>query len=269
MFVVKVPGINAPNEEKKERCKNSGDAIIKELRNIEINEQGKLVGVDLLDLEEIHLEDSDLKFSNELIFKNALKTFETKPKIVFLGGDHSISYSLNMAFLEYCKQNSKDPCLIIFDARPNCVSSENKGFPTYRGWLKSLVESGFPAENVFLVGIRNLKLEEMNFLKSKGIKFILTNSLLDNLQETSDGIMEFANGKELYVSVDVSIVDPAFAPSASYSESGGLTSRQLLYLIQRINKMKNLRAVDVVGINDEGDSGITVKLGAKILSELI
>ena len=96
--------------------------------------------------------------------------------------------------------------------------------------------------------------------------------LLDDLQEVCDVIMEFSNQKELYVSIDVSIVDPCFAPSAIHKESGGLTSREFIYLIQRINKIKNLRAVDIVGIDskeDENNNNLTIKLGAKILSELI
>ena len=82
--------------------------------------------------------------------------------------------------------------------------------------------------------------------------------------------MEFANGKELYVSVDIDVIDPAFAPATGYPEPGGLSSREFIYLIQRINKMKNLRGIDIVEINPEKDeNNLTIKLGAKILSELI
>jgi agmatinase len=85
-----------------------------------------------------------------------------------------------------------------------------------------------------------------------------------------DVIMEFANGKELYVSLDIDVVDPVFAPATGYPEAGGLTSREIIYIMQRINMMKNLRAVDIVEINEKNDaSQVTVKLGAKILAELI
>ena len=144
--------------------------------------------------------------------------------------------------------------------------------PTQEGWLRVLVEKGFPAENILLVGIRNPNLEEINFLKNHSIRFLLMNPLLEDLQETCDMIMEFSNKKELYVSIDISIIDPAFAPSTNYKEPGGLTSRQFLYLIQRINKIKNLRAIDMVGINKEEDGemdNMTIKLGAKILSEFL
>ena len=84
--------------------------------------------------------------------------------------------------------------------------------------------------------------------------------------------MEFSHGKELYVSLDIDVVDPAFAPATGYKEPGGLTSREIIYLMQRINKIKNLRAVDIVEINQEKDKNfdnMTLKLGAKILAELI
>ena len=171
-----------------------------------------------------------------------------------------------------CKKAETEPFLIVFDARPNCIPFSYGKSPTQEGWLRALVDKGFPTENILLVGIRNPNLEEISFLKKNSIKFILTNSLLDDLQETCDMIMEISNKKELYVSIDVSIIDPAFAPSTNYKEPGGLTSRQFLYLIQRINKIKNLKAIDLVEINKEEDrknDNMTVKLGAKILSEFL
>jgi len=82
--------------------------------------------------------------------------------------------------------------------------------------------------------------------------------------------MELSKGKELYVSIDIDVIDPAFAPGTGYCEPGGLSTRDFLYLIQRINKLKNLKAIDLVEINPDKDKeNMTVKLGAKILSELI
>ena len=84
--------------------------------------------------------------------------------------------------------------------------------------------------------------------------------------------MEFANGKELYVSVDIDVIDPAFAPSTGYPEPGGLTSRQFIYLAQRIKKIKTLKSIDLVEINetkDKENNSLTIKLGAKIVAELL
>ena len=96
------------------------------------------------------------------------------------------------------------------------------------------------------------------------------NKLLENLEDTCEIIMEFSDKKELYLSLDIDVVDPAFAIGTGYKESGGLTSREFIYIIQRLNKIKRLRGVDLVEINPKLDmNNMTIKLGAKILSELI
>lgn len=270
MFIVKIPSVNSSLDT--EGCARSGEAIIKELRKINVNEEGKEINVDKLDLEEIHIDNSDLELTNNLIYKNALKIFQTKPKTIFLGGDQSISFSLAKSFLDYCEDEDKEPCLIVFDAHPDCMHFSDEKFPTNEEWLRELVESGFPGENTLLVGIRNKTPEENIFLKKHGIQTFMMGNLSEDLRETCDTIMEFSSGKELYVSIDIDVVDPSFAPATAKSESGGLTSRELIYLIKRINKIKNLRAVDLTEINleeDKQNNNHTIKLGAKIISELI
>jgi agmatinase len=109
-------------------------------------------------------------------------------------------------------------------------------------------------------------------LKENNIRVITVNQISDNLEDSCDIIMEFTKGKEVYISIDIDVIDPAFAPATGYPEPGGLTSRQFLYMIQRLNKIKRIRGVDIVEINSEKDKrydNITVKLGAKILSEFL
>ena len=284
MFVVKIPGINGLG--KTQGCEKAPNEILNELRNIYSNEKGGVINFQGLDLEEIHLDNSNLEVSNDLIYRNSYEMYETKPRVVFLGGDHSVSYSTTRAFLDYCesKKNQgssydisfkngsglirKKPCLVVFDAHSDCMTPMKE--PTHEEWLRKLIEDGFPAENVLLVGVRNYYKDEVEFLRERKIQQINVNSIEEDIDNIADTIMEFCYGKEVYVSVDIDVVDPAFAPATGYPEPGGLTNRQLIYLIQRISRMKNLRAVDIVEINPEKEeNGLTVKLGAKILAELI
>ena len=265
-YVIKVPGINGLGKTK--GCEKAGDAILNTLKEIHSSEKGIPIDIKLLDLEEIHLDNSNLEQANNLIYKNSLKIFGTKSKTIFLGGDHSISYSTAKAFFDHCKNSGKQACLIVFDAHADCMQPMKE--PTHEEWLRALIEEGFPSENVLLVGVRNRWKDEITFLKEKGIRIISMKQLQENLQDMCDTIMEFSSNRELYVSIDVDVIDPAFAPATPYQEPGGLTSREFIYLIQRINKIKNLRAIDLVEINPEKDKdNITIKLGAKILSELV
>jgi len=271
MFVVKVPGVNSNLGSK--GCEKAGNEILKFLKEAKVsNELGEQILLEKLDLEEIHLDNADLKLTNKLIYKNALEIFETKPKTIFLGGDHSISCSICKAFLDYSNENSREPCLIIFDAHPDCKIYNKKEdfFPENRTWLRKLIEQGFPTNNILLIGVRNLDKDEKEFLKSNQIRNISINSLLENIEETCEIVMEFSDRKDLYLSLDIDVVDPVFAPGSENLEIGGLTSREFIYLIQRLNKIKHLRAIDLVEINPLKDKGnLTVMLGAKILSELI
>jgi len=268
MQIIKVPGINGLSKTK--GCEKAGNEILLTLKEIYTNESGKVVEPKSLDLEEIHLDNGNLELTNNLIYENSLEVYESKPFLVFLGGDHSISYSLTRGFLKYCKNEGKKPCLIVFDAHPDLMEPVNFNFPTHEEWLRGIIEQGFPAENILLVGLRNSYQDELKYLKEKGVRTISLNNLLVDLEDTCDTIMEFADGKELYLSLDIDVVDPFYAPGTGYREPGGLTSRQLIYLVQRMKKMKNLKAVDIVEINPDKDKDkMTVKLGAKILSELL
>ena len=81
MFVVKIPGINGL--EKTKGCEKAGNAILKSLQEIYSSEIGNPINADLLDVEEIHLDNSNLELTNKLIYKNSFKIYETKPKVVF------------------------------------------------------------------------------------------------------------------------------------------------------------------------------------------
>jgi len=81
MFIVKVPGINGLG--KTNGCQNAGNEILKELKNIHSNEQGKIIDVQKLELEEIHLDNGNIEESNKLIYKNSFEVFQEKPRVIF------------------------------------------------------------------------------------------------------------------------------------------------------------------------------------------
>jgi len=119
--------------------------FLKELKNIHSNEQGKIIDVQKLELEEIHLDNGNIEESNKLIYKNSFEVFQEKPRVIFLGGDHSISYSTTRAFFDYCDDSGKKPCLIVFDAHADCMVPMKE--PTHEEWLRKLIEDGFPTKN--------------------------------------------------------------------------------------------------------------------------
>lgn len=94
--------------------------------------------------------------------------------------------------------------------------------------------------------------------------------IAEGVHEISESLMSVAkNFRDLYVSIDIDVLDPAFAPGTGYIEPGGLTTRELLFFLHRLKKLYNLRAFDLVEINPSKDTNdITSKVAAKILVEL-
>jgi len=82
--------------------------------------------------------------------------------------------------------------------------------------------------------------------------------------------METARGwGAFYLSIDIDVIDPAFAPGTGFREPGGLTSREMIYFIQRLKRLKNLKMTDITEVNPSKDSAdLTVKLAAKLVKEL-
>jgi len=272
MLIVKVPFINGLGKTK--GCELAGEAVLNALSEIHSNEQGKIIDVRLLDVEEIKVDNNNVEESTKDIYNSALEIVDKGDKTIFLGGDHSISYSTVKAFFDTVKREGKEPCLVIFDAHVDLMPPMSE--PTHEEWLRALIEYGFPAENILIIGARNLYKSEIEYMNKKKIKTITMNQITEvGIHEMCDSIMEFAQGrdKELYLSIDIDALDPVYAPATGYKEPGGLTTREFLYILQRINKLKNLRIIDIVEINEKKDKesfhGVTVRLGSKILSEFL
>ncbi len=183
---------------------------------------------------------------------------------IFLGGDHSISYYI---FKKFFNKNSG---ILIFDAHPDLY--EHFKEPMQTDWLYFLIkEKLIKPENIILVGIRNLDMKEVGIIKDYKIKYFSSRTLFNNIEDSCDSIMEQARSfSDLYISIDIDILDPAFAPGTGYIEPGGLSTRELLYLIQRIKLLKNIRKYDLVEVNPDKDINfMTLKAAAKIIKELI
>ncbi|MFA5020274.1 MAG: arginase family protein [Candidatus Pacearchaeota archaeon] len=258
MMIVKVPGLN--NMGHNDGCRNAGNAIISELK--------QLRDISSIPLEEIHVNNSKLDEQEKLICENSKELLEEHEKVIFLGGDHSITYSTGKAFLECF---GGDSYLIVFDAHPNTIPAMNK--PTHDEWLSALVGNGFPTKNIILIGLRTIKLDERAFLDKNKIRYYELPKIED-FEVFCDFVMEFANKPKnsVYISFDIGAVDPAFAPSTGHLEPGGFSSREILYFANRLSKLRNLRAVDVVEVNSEADkekNNVTVKLASRIVKEFL
>jgi len=235
------------------------DPVLKELAGI-TSEKGFF--------SRIQIEDCDIKTIADVISSEKNKK-ENKEKTIILGGTHAVTYN--------CMKKLKGSGfgIILFDAHPDCDPefSEIIDGNKQKDLLIELIEKQIvPKENIIIIGVRNIRPAEREFLKLHSIRYFTMDKIYDiGAKEVCDVVMETSrNWENLYISVDIDAVDPAFAPAAGCAEPGGLSSREIIYFIQRLNLLKNLRFVDITEIREEKDiNGMTSKLAAKLIREIV
>jgi len=248
--VLNVPGVNGLG--KTSGTKDAGFEILK--------------GLDV-DFEDVEVDNYDVEEQEEIIYERVLKRFGEGRRIILLGGDHSISYSTCKAFMDTCKSRGKEGVLIVFDAHVDCMIPMKN--PTHEEWLRALIEKGFEVENVVIIGARKIYDQEKGFLDENKIKMISVDEVRGDKEKVMSYLIKFCDGKEVYVSIDIDVIDPGFVKGTYYLEENGLGVEDVEYFVGLFGKMNNLRGFDLVEINLDKDDGSAVEVGMGILRRLV
>lgn len=239
------------------------DAIIKAGEDLYLNESGY---DSRIEIDQVDVDQNNMQATHEKIIEKINQTADKSEKVIILGGDHSITYP---AFKAFAMKNP-GAGIIVFDAHPDCMSDDSR---THEDYLSALInEKILDPDQAILIAIRNWDGAEKEFMEANKLNvFNMKKIAIYGLESAADAVTETAREwPALYLSIDIDAVDPAFAPGTGYIEPAGMTSRELIYFLQRIKLLKNLKMIDLVEINPKKDqAGLTVKLGAKIVKELI
>ncbi len=259
MEIIKIP-FSAGGLGKTKGSESAPEEILRSMKDLYLNEKGVTAKIES---RLVKVDNSDIEMSHNQILQDMRKI---DSKAIIIGGDHSITYSCFKAFIE------KNPGagLLVFDAHPDLMGGE---FLTHEDYLSRLIEEKIlDPKKLVLVGIRNWDGKEREAIERHGIRTFPMKRLFEiGIQEACDTVMEaVSRWPSLYLSIDIDAADPAFAPGTGYTEPGGMSSRELIYFLQRLNLLKNLKMIDIVEINPKKDiNNLTVMLGAKIIKELI
>jgi agmatinase len=161
--------------------------------------------------------------------------------MLWLGGDHSVTLPL---LREYTAWLGRPLAVLHFDA--HCDTwTDHFGEPSGHGtWVYEAMQQGLVVNECFMqLGIRSAgHREAREYVQSQGGSIFTARELrgLESPQQLAPVLDSLrarlaAHGHPpLYVSLDIDCLDPAFAPGTGTPEPGGLTSNQVLSVLEAL-----------------------------------
>ena len=148
------------------------------------------------------------------------------------------------------------------------VNSWAQPFRTQRS-CNSSVEEVKP-EKIIEVGTRAASKEELAYAKKAGIEFFTSQEIVKQgslliAEQLKEKLLPYEN---LYLTVDLDVLDPAFAPAVQNPEPEGITTTQLIDLVCSLID-KRVLGFDLVEVTPIYDQGISAIVAAKVVFEML
>ncbi|MGC1183990.1 MAG: agmatinase [Candidatus Dormiibacterota bacterium] len=193
---------------------------------------------------------------------------------VVIGGDHSVTLPSATAVADVVGRGKLG--VVHFDAHAD-TAPESFGNPLSHGTpMRRLVESGaVPGENFVQVGLRGYwpPREVFDWMRQAGMRWHLMDEIwrVGIIEVIRRAIAEALDGPEfIYLSVDIDVLDPGFAPGTGTPEPGGLNPADLLRAIREVVFNTPVVAMDVVEVAPALDPAeLTAQNANRCILELI
>jgi agmatinase len=208
------------------------------------------------DAGDIVLPHGNVSESLRLIEKVAGQIFTDRKLPVFLGGEHLVSYPL----IKSCFEKYPELVVLHFDAHAD-LREEYGGESDSHATVMHKVVGMLGKRRVFQFGIRSGTKGEFAFASDN------TQMFKDEIFPALNNVITELKDKPVYITLDIDVVDPAFAPGTGTPEPGGCASREILTAI-RAMKQLDVVGLDIVEVSPVYDnSEITAMLAAKLVRE--
>jgi len=237
------------------------DAIRESFNNIEI-----FMPQFSVDLEEINIEDLgnakhtvSPKEMIDMVSKVTGELLKKEKPLIILGGEHLITLGSYPSF-------PKETGFIVFDAHYDLRDQYADTKLSHAAYLRRIIEKQ-GSEKIIHVGARAYVKEELTFKEENKIKTISDWDVRSGNAPKliKDAVSVFDN---LYVSIDLDVLDPAFAPGVGNPEAVGITSRELYEMICSLEGHK-IAGSDIVELCPTFDNGSTAVIAARLMSSII
>lgn len=224
----------------------------------------RLAGMTVCDLGDISVSHPESDF--ELVAQK-VATLPNLP--ILLGGDHSVTIPIFQGQRE--RYAGKRLGVLWVDAHPDLCDEFDGSRLSHACVLRRGMEFGIRAEDICMVGLRSWEDQEIDLIENGGLHVFTAADVaeLGMKSVAADARRILSRCDAVHISLDIDCLDPSAAPGTGIPEFGGLTSRELLTLIQSMQGLP-LAGLDVVEVAPPLDpSEATVFAALKIIMEFI
>ncbi|MFQ6054941.1 MAG: agmatinase [Methanosarcinales archaeon] len=202
----------------------------------------------------------------DLLYAEVLNIIEDGKIPIMLGGEHSLTFVCVKAFYSKRKEKKNGNIGVIvldahLDLRDQYAGTKNNHACVSRRILEL-------TDRYVSLGIRSGSKREYDFARQKAIKYYTPESLENKgLKKILSDAIDYLNCNQIYLSIDMDVIDPAYAPAVGNPEPFGLNPKEVREIIRVLSPY--LIGFDLVEITPNYDSGQTALLGAKLVREFM
>jgi len=181
---------------------------------------------------------------------------------VIIGGEHSVTLGAVRAF-------GKATAVLDFDAHMDLRDEYMGSRLSHTTFMRRLAEE-IGSERIVQVGVRAICKDDLKFAKGSGLRYITTHEIRQfGPRKIAKNLKEMLKPyKRVYLTIDMDVLDPAFAPAVANPEPDGLSTTALLDILQEVCD-KRFIGFDVTEVTPHYDTGTTAVQAAKIIFEIL
>jgi arginase len=205
---------------------------------------------------------------------------------LILGGDHSISLGSLAGISAAHAAKGRRPGVLWIDAHGDFNTADTTPSGNIHGMiLAASCGYGIPElvnfynpirkidpSNVCYIGVRDLDPEERKLMREAGVHvYTMTDVERYGIADVTDDVVHFFRERvdTIHVSFDIDAIDPRFAPGVGIEVPGGLSYREVLFVMEELAATRLVSSADVVEVNPIHDlRNTTAQMAVNLIGRL-
>jgi agmatinase len=177
--------------------------------------------------------------TQQTIYRRARQFVRAGKFVLALGGEHSITPALVKAAAERCSGLT----VLQIDAHADLRDEYEASRYSHACVMRRIYDMNIPA---VAVGVRSFDKEQYEFIVANKLKIWTAADIGRRAGWVSQVVKQLR--KDVYITLDADVLDPAYMPGTGAPEPGGLTYQQVVDLVFAVGRARNIVGADIVEV---------------------